>query len=216
MDVIILEDEPLIAYSLKNVLSKFGVDHISIHNELENAVVGLQISQYDAAFIDIQISGKPEGFDFANHCRDRSVPIVFLTSFGDEETIKSAIDYGPVAYLNKPFKESEISALVKMLEKRKQDDFVVLIDGKKEIRLKIDDIIYFVANTPYVNIYLKSGSMSVRSSIVQLIDKLSDQMRIKRIHKMYAVAESKIESIAATYIVVNGIKLPYSKVYIEK
>ena len=216
MDVIILEDEPLIAYSLKNVLSKFGVDHISIHNDLENAVVGLQISQYDAAFIDIQISGKPEGFNFAELCRQRSVPIVFLTSFGDEETIKSAIDYGPVAYLNKPFKESEISALVKMLEKRKKDDFVVLMDGKKEIRLKIDDIVYLEANTPYVNIYLKSGSISVRSSIVKLVDKLSDQMRIKRIHKAYAVAESKIESKAATYIVANGMKLPYSKVYIEK
>lgn len=216
MNVIILEDEPLIAYSLKNVLSKFGVDHISLHNNLKNALAGLQISKYDAAFIDIQISGKPEGFDFAKHCRERSVPIVFLTSFGDEETIKLAIDHGPVAYLNKPFKESEISALVKMLEKRKQDDFVVLMDGKKEIRLKIDDIVYLEANTPYVNIYLKNGSISVRSSIVKLIDKLSYQMAMKRIHKTYAVAESKIESKAATYIVVNGIELPYSKVYIEK
>ena len=62
MDVIILEDEPLIAYSLKSVLSKFGVNHVAVHNDLEGASAGLQISQYDAAFIDIQISGKPDGF----------------------------------------------------------------------------------------------------------------------------------------------------------
>ncbi|MFZ9047158.1 MAG: LytR/AlgR family response regulator transcription factor, partial [Cyclobacteriaceae bacterium] len=199
-----------------SVLSKFGVDHVAVHNDLEGASAGLHISQYDAAFIDIQISGKPEGFKFAQYCGERSVPIVFLTSFGDEETIESAIDYGPVAYLNKPFKESEINALVKMLEKRKRDDFVVLLDGKKEIRLKLDDIVYLEANTPYVNIHLKSGNISVRSSIVKLIDKLSDQMRIQRIHKAYAVAESKIESKAPTYIVVNGVKLPFSKKYIDQ
>lgn len=216
MDVIILEDEPLIAYSLKSVLSKFGVDHVAVHNDLEGAFAGLQISQYDAAFIDIQISGKPEGFKFAQYCEERSVSIVFLTSFGDEETIESAIEYGPVAYLNKPFKESEINALVKMLEKRKRDDFVVLLDGKKEIRLKIDDVLYLEANTPYVNIHLKSGNISVRSSIVKLIDKLSDKICIKRIHKAFAVAESKIESKAPTYIVVNGVKLPFSKKYIDK
>ena len=215
MEVIILEDEPLIAYSLKTILSKFGVHYISIHNNLDSGVAGLQVSQYDAAFIDIQINGKPDGFRFAELCREKSLPIVFLTSFGDEETIKSAVDFGPVAYLNKPFKESEINALVKMLKKRKQDDFVVLMDGKKEIRLKIDDIVYLEANTPYVNIYFKSGSISVRSSIVKLVEKLSHQMRIRRIHKSYAVAESKIEIKAATYIVANGIKLPYSTVYVE-
>jgi DNA-binding LytR/AlgR family response regulator len=216
MNIIILEDEPLIAYSLKGVLSKLGNNQISIYNDLESAKVSLQFSQYDAAFIDIQINGKPEGFNFADYCLERAIPMIFLTSFGDEETIKSVVDYGPFAYLNKPFKESEINALLKMLEKRKRDDFVVLLDGKKEIRLKIDDIVYLEANTPYVNIHLKSGNISVRTSIVKLVDKLSDQMRIHRIHKAYAVAESKIESKAATYFIVNGIKLPYSKKYIDK
>ena len=216
MNIIILEDEPLIAYSLKGVLSKLGNNQISIYNDLESAKVSLQFSQYDAAFIDIQINGKPEGFNFADYCKERAIPMIFLTSFGDEETIKSVVDYGPFAYLNKPFKESEINALVKLLEKRKQDDFVVLLDGKKEIRLKIDDIVYLEANTPYVNIHLKGGSISVRSSIVKLMDKLSDQMRIQRIHKTYAIAESKIERKASTYIVVHGVKLPISKKYIEK
>ncbi|PWL28723.1 MAG: hypothetical protein DCO96_07815 [Fluviicola sp. XM-24bin1] len=216
MEVIILEDEPLIAYSIQNTLKKFGVNHCSLHNTLSSALFNIQARSFDAAIIDIQINGKADGFVFADHCQEKSIPIIFLTSFGDEKTITQAIQYGPAGYLNKPYKEADINALVKILLKKKQDGFVIIMDGKKEIRIELDSILFLEANTPYVKIHTDSGTISVRKSLTYLVELLSEFISIKRVHKKNAVCLDKVKLKTRSYWMVNGLKLPISKKYTQQ
>lgn len=213
MNIIIFEDEPLIAYSIKNTLLKYGVSECAVFTETNSAFSTLKFNTYDAAFVDVQINGKPDGLLFAEKCKELNIPVVFLTSYSDDKTIKSLVECDPIAYMNKPFKEAELNAIVKLISKRNSNNIVLLKDGKKEYKINLADILYFESDTPYAIIHLTSGKISVRKSLTKLMDLFSPTIKLVRINKFMVVAENKISVRGIKQVTINNIQLPVSKKY---
>lgn len=114
-NVLIVEDELLIAKSIAKKLNKLG------HNVVKIVATGKEAIQYaskislDLILMDIAIKGKIDGIETAN-CIKKIVntPIVFLTAYANDETIDRASRTGCYGYLIKPFRDKELQATVQM------------------------------------------------------------------------------------------------------
>src|SRR5581483_5143514 len=77
---------------------------------------------------------KLDGIEAARRILEhRSVPIVILTAFGQEELIARAIDTGVFAYLSKPFREQDVIAAI-VAAQRRHAEFA-------EVKLQADSLL---------------------------------------------------------------------------
>ena len=65
--------------------------------------------------MDILIQGSTDGIEIALQIKEElDIPIVFLSSYTDQQTIERAKKATPVGFILKPFKERELATLLEM------------------------------------------------------------------------------------------------------
>ena len=108
--VLVIDDEPKIRRFLR---AGFELHGFTVH-EAENATEGLKAATFNAPDLIILDLGLPDiqGLDLLRMIRSRneSVPIVVLSSRGDEAGKVQALDLGADDYLTKPFGMDELLA----------------------------------------------------------------------------------------------------------
>ena len=109
--VLIVEDEPLIALSLRDVLTLVGFEVVGIAARVSDALIIAQNTPPDVAIFDVRLAGKRDGIEGAVQLRRiLDIPVVFLTAQGDEDTRARAAFLNPVGYLLKPVHSEQIVA----------------------------------------------------------------------------------------------------------
>ena len=69
--------------------------------------------QPDVVLMDIRLSGEMDGIAAADEIRRRfKIPVVYLTSYSDEDTLERAKATAPSGYLHKPFDDAILRAVV--------------------------------------------------------------------------------------------------------
>ncbi len=113
--ILIVEDEALVALSVKSCLEKAGYGTPWIASTAEEALRMLSAAKPDLILMDISLSGKMNGIEAAGIIRDTSrVPVVYLTAHSDPETLEKAKVTEPFGYILKPFDEHVLNATVMM------------------------------------------------------------------------------------------------------
>ncbi|MFW6337412.1 MAG: putative bifunctional diguanylate cyclase/phosphodiesterase [Alkalispirochaetaceae bacterium] len=113
--VLIVEDERIIALDLRRRIEKFGYEVCAVVSSAEEAVRATEEHDPDIVLMDIMLSGERDGTDAAVELRDRfGTPVVFLTAYADEQTLKRAKRAEPVGYVLKPFKERELYTTIEI------------------------------------------------------------------------------------------------------
>ena len=111
-DILLVEDDPLIAHNMARALTLAGHQVGSAHS-LAAARTLTASQRYDLLLIDI---GLPDGsgLDFARELRhDKySSPFIFLTAYEDAATVHAAIDCGAHAYLVKPVAAKQLLPMI--------------------------------------------------------------------------------------------------------
>jgi len=113
--ILIVEDEPIIAADIQDLLQSDGYKVIGIAHRAEVALDMLNTRQPDFAILDINLAGHLTGIDVAEHIHDHyKIPYLFLTSFDDEKTLTEAQQYAPYGFLVKPFQDRTLLACIKI------------------------------------------------------------------------------------------------------
>lgn len=113
--ILIVEDERIIALDLRRRVEKFGYEVCAVVSTADEAVQAAQECSPDIVLMDIMLSGGRDGTDAAVELRDRfGTPVVFLTAYADEQTLKRAKRAEPVGYVLKPFKERELYTTIEI------------------------------------------------------------------------------------------------------
>ena len=123
-NILIVEDELLIAKNLARKLKKLGYNVNGIVSSGQAAIAKFTETQPDLILMDIAIKGDMDGIETATQIRDiDDVPIIYLTAYADDETLERAAQTGSYGYLLKPFKEKELHATIKIaLSKHKEQE----------------------------------------------------------------------------------------------
>ena len=113
--VLIVEDEILVAIDIQSKLECLGYSIAAVVRSGEDAVAMAWEKHPDMILMDICLEGEMDGVAAAAGIHDRcSIPIVFLTAFGDRDTLQRAKLTEPFGYVVKPFSERDLHAAVEI------------------------------------------------------------------------------------------------------
>lgn len=121
--ILIVEDEGIIAKDLQSMLRKLGYDVPVTVGTGEKAIAMALANQPDLILMDINLRGGMDGVEAAALITARQkVPVVYLTANSDEATLQRAKVTDPFGFLIKPFEERGLHAGIEMaLYKHKTD-----------------------------------------------------------------------------------------------
>jgi CheY-like chemotaxis protein len=118
----IVEDEGIVAMDIRNSLIALGYEVPFWVDSGEKALQNLEKQKIDLLLMDIIIKGSMDGIESARIVSEKyGVPIVFLTAFEDEETLKSAYSANAAGILIKPFEDIKLREVVETALKKRQD-----------------------------------------------------------------------------------------------
>ncbi|MFN3639712.1 MAG: response regulator transcription factor [Flavobacterium sp.] len=113
--VLIVEDDPIIAEDIKEMLSNVNYSTIGIAYDKADAIEMINELKPDLVLLDINLEGNYEGFDIAEHInKKRKVPFIYLTSYSGKEILEKAKHTMPMGYVVKPFNESELFSTIEI------------------------------------------------------------------------------------------------------
>lgn|GEM_PF-2224302 len=117
--ILIVEDESIVALDIQTRLEAHGFDVIDIVSTGSRAIDCALNENPDLILMDINLKGSIDGIETASLIkRQLDSPIIFLTAFADEKTLKKARISDASGYILKPFRESELLITIELAIKR--------------------------------------------------------------------------------------------------
>lgn len=115
VNILIVEDEIIVAKDLQMKLEKLGYTVIDIVTKGEDAITTAEKKFPDIVLMDIHLEGKLDGIDAAENIRTKySIPVIFITAYGDEDTFSRAKITEPYGFILKPFETRELHSNIEI------------------------------------------------------------------------------------------------------
>jgi signal transduction histidine kinase len=113
--IMVVEDESVVGFDLKRILSNLQYDVVGIIRTGEEAFVKAFEQKPDLILMDIMLNGKMNGIETAEEIKkDMDVPIIFLTAYADNNTLQSAKLTEPYGYILKPFEDKSLQSAIEI------------------------------------------------------------------------------------------------------
>ena len=113
--ILVVEDESIVAMDIKHRLESMGYIVPAITSSGEEAVKKTAETNPDLVLMDIVLKGEMDGIDAAQQIKDNlDIPVVYLTAYSDEKTLKRAKITGPFGYIIKPFEDRELHSAIEI------------------------------------------------------------------------------------------------------
>ena len=111
--ILIVEDEPILAIALQDMLEGLGYDVVGPAFRIAPALALASQAKLDGAILDVNM-GDADSFGIAAALARRGTPYLFATGYGREGLGR---DQDAVPVLVKPYREKEVeAALAKLLD----------------------------------------------------------------------------------------------------
>ena len=135
MKVLIIEDEKLLADSLKALLESKGFEVEAVYDG-ESGAEYAELGIYDLLILDVMMPGM-DGYQVARHVRAKrcATPILMLTAKSGLEDRIEGLNAGADYYLTKPFDSRELLACINALLRRQGHQVDELMCGNTALEL---------------------------------------------------------------------------------
>ena len=121
--LLIVEDESLIALDLERRLIRAGYEVLGVADNHDDALMMFRSHQPDLVLMDVHVRGEVDGIQIAQTMGSLGdVPVIFLTAYADDETIQRAAETSPYGYLLKPFDDRTLAATITVALERHAAD----------------------------------------------------------------------------------------------
>ncbi len=214
MNLLVVEDEAILAMTLCDHLEAEGYCVVGIANNGVKAIDLFQHNQVDLLLCDINIKGEFDGIETARRINAiQNVPVIYLTAYSDADTVSRAKQTFPAAYLTKPYdiinlrlaieialnngnrdshaSPAPTSTVVEQLANPremilKSGQHIFIRQGYQFVKINLSDIHVLVAEDIYTTFVTATKKYSLRMSLTTVLDKL-DYPKVVRVHRSYAV-----------------------------
>lgn len=114
-NILIVEDERIIAADLRYFLEKKGYSVAGIGSTGEEALRIIEESIPDLVLMDVVLKGPINGIETVKRIQEKySLPIVYLTAYSDEKTVQQIKKTNPYGYILKPINQNELYTTVEI------------------------------------------------------------------------------------------------------
>jgi len=115
LNILLIEDEFIIAKDIKVLLSKNNFAFVDYARNYEEALDLFLKKTYDLIISDINLNDKKDGIEIITEfSKIKKVPVVYLTAYSDFDIIKRAEKTMPFAYILKPYNNTQLKATINL------------------------------------------------------------------------------------------------------
>jgi CheY-like chemotaxis protein len=222
IDILIVEDEALIAQKIKMQLEDFGYNIAAVCYDYVSAGKAIHETLFDVLITDINLGDGIEiksGIQIAQRLKQiKDCPVIFLTAFSDKDTIKKATALSPSAYLVKPVNAASLYAAIQLAvenfskhkpagleEKADEPDYFFIKQGSNMIKLCWKDIYHMEALKNYVKLKTPEygSGILMRGSLQQVLQNMlptAFKDNFVKINRSEAIAKNRITKIGKGFI----------------
>jgi len=226
--VYIVEDVAISRMSLETMLLENDFEVSGSAATAEVAWKEIQISPPNLILLDINLAGKENGIWLAQQVRKYlQIPIIYLTAYGDQQTLKEVLATKPNGYLMKPYQEPTLLttidiALHNFSESQKStntsqsednsSDFIFIKDKYMKIKINVNDIYYIKSEGNYLEITLKEKRHVIRNKLLTFKQELPKDLFIQS-HQRYLINKDKIDVLKKDFVTTANVDIPISQKY---
>lgn len=114
-EILIIEDEAIIAQDIKDILISNQYKVMGIIRNGDEAISYLSFHNPELILCDINIQGSKDGVEVATTIqKKKKIPFVFLTSYSDKRTLNRAKHALPYGYVVKPFTHQDLISSIEI------------------------------------------------------------------------------------------------------
>jgi DNA-binding NarL/FixJ family response regulator len=122
--ILIVEDEIITAMNLQHLFEHWGLGKCKQVSSGKEAIEKAINEKPDIMLIDINLKGEINGIETAKQLQAHfRVPIIFITGYSDEETIKETKKIKPVGYFVKPLDFNKLKSTIESVIHRQKKEF---------------------------------------------------------------------------------------------
>jgi len=111
--ILIVDDDQTVASVMQLYVSNLGYQVVGIATDGKNAINMSRELRPDLLLMDIYLGKGLDGIDSAEIINKHfGIPIVFVSAFADENTLKRAKAVNPMGYINKPLRETDLKTTI--------------------------------------------------------------------------------------------------------
>ncbi len=135
--ILVVEDEKIIAYDIKYCLEKSGYIVPAIAAYGQQAIEKAEEFRPDLVLMDVMLKGNMNGIEAAEEIVSQfNIPVIYLTAYSDESTLKKAKTTQPFGYILKPFEAVQLITTIEIALNKYQQEEVMreALEKEKEMR----------------------------------------------------------------------------------
>ncbi len=147
--VLVVEDEVIVARTIASQLNQLGYIVTGTASSGKVAIAKALETQPEIVLMDIILKGEMDGIAAASYIREQlEIPVIFLTAYGDTNTLERAKVTQPFGYIVKPFtiKDLQIAIEIALLKYRlecelreNRDQLATLLNSMSDAVIATDD-----------------------------------------------------------------------------
>jgi DNA-binding LytR/AlgR family response regulator len=221
-DVLIVEDEVVIAEAIAEILTVSGYNDIYISDSVENALATIEKCRPKIVLTDINLGSEKSGIDLGHQLLYRyRIPFIYITSYSGAEIVAKAKHTRPSAYIIKPFKNEDLLVAIELALFNSDNKFIPLQEdqcftiqeGKAMTSLPIKNIMWFETTGGFTTIKVPNGRKRVLRYPISELEKQFSNKTFLRIHDSYIINCNYVTETRKNSIIVNGNELPVGADY---
>jgi len=117
--ILIVEDEPLMAFDNETMIEEAGYTVVATHDRVADAIATLGREKVDLILSDVRLTGERSGIDLARIAKAKNIPVLFATGRVPDEAAELA-----VGCLMKPYNDRTLKAALAAVDQHLQGDKV--------------------------------------------------------------------------------------------
>jgi DNA-binding NarL/FixJ family response regulator len=115
IQILIVEDEPMIAEDLADICKELGYEVFETALTAGQAMVKLKTEKPDIVLLDVNLEDDIDGIQIAEYINEHlKCPFIFITSYADDVTIDRAKRTKPMGYIVKPFRKQDLFSAIEI------------------------------------------------------------------------------------------------------
>ena len=209
-NILVVEDESIVAEDIKNVLLMEGYLVCGIACSGDLALKKVNEHHPDLILMDINLKGNMDGIETSRKIREQlDIPIIYLTAFSEKDTIDRAKLTNPMGYLVKPINRRDMCIAIEItLYKHRADKKINEERNWLNTTLKsISDAVIatdFQGRVKFMNPIARSFS---KSGIAQYEGKTLNELFDIRIENPGTCSTGR-EVVETVLVINNNLKIP--------